>query len=384
MQEIGMKVAIYVSELDVKGGTHKQVSRLAQHLQHKGYNVLIVSPHYVKGLGYPEFDKFQILTVPGPLTHGILGKVRSLLKAVWLAIKMPQVDIVNLHDNRCIVFGAVSKILGKGKKHVWQINDLHPSFRVGAHNNQLKKKLRERIMQHANRCWGSWVDAITVNVGKNQSRVKEHLHQDALLMYCGVDFPTDNFTVLPAAEPVKLLSIGVFFSYRNYETLVDGCAWANQSLSVPIELTIVGDTRYEPGYVKKIRERASLRAVSLTIREGLSQEELDQQIAGSHAFAFINVDQSWGLSVFEAAARATPIILSKSAGASELLKDKPGFMMVDPMSAQEIAEAILALAMNPVKMESMGAMAQETVKGMSWEGMYCSPVESLFKELLRD
>jgi glycosyltransferase involved in cell wall biosynthesis len=384
MQKTGMKVAIYVSELDVKGGTHKQVLRLAQYLKNQGHEIHLVTSCYVPGIGYPELNEFAILSISGPSVNGLFWKVYSVVKSLRLAVKLPQVDIINLHDNRCIAFGLACKILGKGKKCVWQINDLHPAFGIGAHCNQSPKKLKEKLICYANQLLAKCVDQITVNVGKNQSRAKEHLHRHALLMYCGVDFPSVNFTPLLPGEPFRLLSIGVFFSYRNYETLVDGCALANQRLSVPLELTIVGDTRYEPGYVKKIRERASLRAVSLTIREGLSQEELDQQIAGSHAFAFINVDQSWGLSVFEAAARATPVILSKSAGASELLKDKPGFMMVDPMSAQEIAEAILALAMNPVKMESMGAMAQETVKGMSWEGMYCSPVESLFKELLRD
>lgn len=379
-----MKVAIYVRELDVKGGTHKQVLRLAQHLSYQGHDIHIITSFYVRGRGYSDFDKLQVIKLSGPMSLGILGRVRSIFKAVWLAIKMPYVDIINLHDSGCIVFGVVSKILGKGKKYVWQINDLNKAFRVGAHSNQVMNTLREKYIRLVNRCWASLVDVITVNVEKNQSRVRDHLYRDAILMYCGVDFPSINFSVLPAADPFKLLSVGVFFSYRNYETLIDGCALANQCLSVPLELTIVGDTRYAPEYVRFVRDRAYALNVSLAIREELTEEELDRQIGESHAFAFVNVDQSWGLSVFEAAARATPVILSKSVGASELLYNKPGFMMVDPMSAQEIAGAILGLALNPTKMELMGAMAQETVKGMSWKTMYCSPVESLFKKLLSE
>jgi glycosyltransferase involved in cell wall biosynthesis len=191
-----------------------------------------------------------------------------------------------------------------------------------------------------------------------------------------------EFSVQSAAAPFRLLSTGVFVPYRNYETLVDACALANQSLDKPIDLTIVGDTRYNPEYVKKIRELAVSSKVSLTIRENLCQEELDRQVAASHAFAFVNVDQSWGLAVFEAAARAKPVILSKSVGASELLDGRPGFLMVDPLSPREIAEAIVSLATDAQKLESTAVMARDSVKDMSWERLYCAPAEALFERLL--
>jgi glycosyltransferase involved in cell wall biosynthesis len=377
-----VKVAIYVSELDVKGGTHKQVLRLAQHLQTRKHDVQIITARYVPGQGYPEFAAFPILTLADDTRGGLFAKLLSRLRPVRLAIRMSPADIVNIHDTRGVLFGLTAKILGKGKRYVWQINDLDPAFKIGAHCKEERPSMRDIRQRIANRYWAHLVDAITVNVSKNRLRVQEFLHQDATVVFCGVDFPESSLSVQVETSSFKLLSIGVFFPYRNYETLVTACTLANKRLDKPIDLTIVGDTRYNPDYVEKIRSLAATSKLTLTIRENLTQDELDRQIADSDAFAFVNVDQSWGLAVFEVAARTKPVILSKSVGACELLGDSPGFLIVDPLAPDDVAAAILSLASDAHKLQSLAIMARETVRDMSWERLYCAPIESLFERLL--
>ena len=377
-----MKVAIYVSELDVKGGTHKQVLRLAQHLRDRRHNVNIITARFVPGLGYPEFADFPIITMPEVTYFGMFGKIFNYMRPAWLAMNMPSADIVNVHDNRSLLFGLVAKLFGKGKRYVWQINDLDPTFKIGAHRRYERPSLREILQRIANRWWAHSVDAITVNVSKNRIRVQECLGKDAIVLFCGVDFPETIYPVQAASAPFRLLSQGVFFPYRNYETLVGACALANKKLDKPIHLTIVGDTRYSPDYVEKIRNLAATSKVILTIYENLTQGELDSQIADHHSFAFVNVDQSWGLAVFEVAARTKPVILSKSVGACELLGGKPGFLMVDPLSSEEIADAIVSLATDAQKLQWTAVMARDTVKDMTWERLYCDPAETLFLRLL--
>lgn len=377
-----MRIAIYVSELDIKGGTHKQVLRLAQYLRDRHHDVQIVTARHVHGLGYPEFAEFKILTLPEDVSTGLIGKLMVRLRPARLAMRMPKADLINIHDNRGILFGFVAKLLGKGQRFVWQINDLHPAFKTGAHSEQPHITARDVPHRLVNRLWAALTDGITVNVGKNRARVKECLAQEATVLFCGVDFPDAEFPPKTASSPFRLLSTGVFFPYRNYETLIASCALVNQGVKIPIELTIIGDTRYNPDYAEKIRALALTSKVALTILENLSQAELDQQIAESHAFAFVNIDQSWGLAVFEAAARTTPVILSKSVGAAELVGGKPGFLMVDPTSAEDIASSIAKLESDPEFQRAVAVMARETVKNMSWESLYCAPSEALFKRLL--
>lgn len=377
-----VKVGIYVSELDIKGGTHKQVLRLAQHLRAQQHEVQIITPRHVPGQGYPEFAELPILTLPAETRGGRVGKLLRGLRPVRLAMQMPRVDIVNIHDNRGLLFGFVAKLLAKGRRYVWQINDLDPVFKIGAHRQQEHLTMREVCQRLANRLCARMVDAITVNVGKNRERVMECLGKDAKVLFCGVDFPEAEFPVQVVNGPFQLLSAGVFFPYRNYETLLAACALANSRLRLPMALTIVGDTRYNPVYADRVRQLASTSSVALTIRENLSQVELDREIANSHAFAFVNVDQSWGLSVFEAAARTTPVILSKSVGAGELLSGKPGFLMVDPLSPEDIAAAIVSLATDDARLQATALQARDTVKDMSWDRLYCTPGVTLFERLL--
>jgi glycosyltransferase involved in cell wall biosynthesis len=377
-----VRIAIYVGELDVKGGTHKQVLRLAQYLLDYGHDVLIVTPNYQPGEGYPEFAKLPILSMPQQTGGTFLSKFKNRFRPIQMAFQMPEFDIINLHDNRVVLFGLIAKLLRRGKRYVWQINDLHPAFQIGAHSAQVRLSPVALLHRLANRLLAQMVDSITVNVSKNRERVKELLSRDASVLYCGVDFPDFDFPIQTGPGAFRLMSTGLFFPYRNYDTLVKACAVANRCLSLPIQLTIVGDTRYSPDYAASIKALADAEGVALTILENLSQSELDQQLLQSHAFAFVNVDQSWGLAVFEAAARKKPVILSKSVGASELLAGKPGFIMVDPLSHIEVADGILALANDQAQLSKSAEQAFGSVEDMSWQVMYCAPASLLFDQLL--
>jgi len=378
-----MKIAIYVSELDVKGGTHKQVLRLAEYLVASGHTIEVITPIFDAVNTYPEFKSFKILTYMRPLRPGLISAAIRRMRSIGLAFKMTRSEIVNLHDNRCILFFTTAWLLRKGKGFVWQINDLHPAFRVGAHKHGLPPSLRSRWQRTLNYWMAQKVDTITVNVGKNAERVSLLFKRAAILLHCGVDFPHKPFAPLAIDKSeFKILSTGVFFPYRNYESLVLACSIAQKKISTGLRLTIVGDTRYDKSYADYIVALASQNGVSIDVRENLSQDALDKLTENHHIFAFLNIDQSWGLAVFEAAARFKPIILSKSVGASELLAGQPGFFIVDPQSVDEIASTIERL-FNERELYARASLdVQLVVKDMSWRTMYCAPVEKLFQDII--
>ena len=70
--------------------------------------------------------------------------------------------------------------------------------------------------------------------------------------------------------------------------------------------------------------------------------DLISQITSS----FVDIDQSWGLAVFEAASIGIPIVLSKSVGATELLSQVDGIKVVERQSESEIADAFFDLFKN--------------------------------------
>jgi glycosyltransferase involved in cell wall biosynthesis len=264
---------------------------------------------------------------------------------------------------------------------VWQINDLHSSFGIG-NSSLVPKRWRSIISRFFNKMMANMVNEITVNVSKNVDRVFEKFSVKARLIYCGVDLPVNINQPFIQGTPFRVLSTGVFFRYRNYENLVLACVNARKISGEDIVLTIVGDTRYAPEYVNEIRALADVNALPLIVKENISDAELDAEIGNAHVFAFVNIDQSWGLAVFESAARGRAVILSESVGASELLNNLPGFKLVDPTSVDEIALALYQLQVDRLKCQNEGIAAALAVKDMSWNNMYCLKVENLFKMLL--
>lgn len=58
-----MKIAILVNELNIRGGTHKQVLRLCQYLKKCGEDVTIYTRVYSVNDTYPEFKEIKVVTV---------------------------------------------------------------------------------------------------------------------------------------------------------------------------------------------------------------------------------------------------------------------------------------------------------------------------------
>ena len=186
-----MKIAIYVGELDIKGGTHKQVLRLAQHLIALGHELCVLTPNFVAAKTYVEFADLPVIALSALSDETVnwRARLRAKLAPLRLAWTMRQVDVLNIHDNRGVLFFIVATALRKARHTVWQINDLHPAFKIGASADASRRRLIDRIHTAMNRWMARRVDTITVNVKKNVERVHVCLDRPALLFHCGVDLP---------------------------------------------------------------------------------------------------------------------------------------------------------------------------------------------------
>ena len=178
-----MKVAICILDLNVRGGTHKQVLRLCQFLKDK-CDVTIYTYVYDCDATYPEFKDFRIVTSDN---KKYFGKFKRLRKQLDLFKKIDKdTDIINVHDNgfEHLMFIALNKF-----KVIWQINDLPSVFGVGASSNSKSKRfsLRKYLKKIYFAYIAHKIDAITVNVTKNKNRVLECMGAEAKVFYCGVD-----------------------------------------------------------------------------------------------------------------------------------------------------------------------------------------------------
>ncbi|WP_158798515.1 glycosyltransferase family 4 protein [Pedobacter sp. L105] len=377
-----MRITILINELNIRGGTHKQMHRLVEYLIRANHDVTIVTKQYDPDKCYPGIEKFNILSFDKyfkdyskmNLLSKIYNKVVGSYKMSTAAVK--DAECINIHDNG---FGLISYFIKLKRKKLpvfWQINDLPPVFSLGnskgEHGNWtygLRKRFYIRMAKNVNQ--------ITVNVSKNALRVKEYLGVQAKVLHCGVDLRYTNFNGRTnSGEKIRLLSTGVFLAYRNYETFLD----VQEKLSKMgyiVESAIIGSTALNPGYTEKISDLIKEKQLNCRITGDIPEKELIDIYNNSDYFLFLNIDQSWGLAVFEAMNFGLPTFVSQSVGAVELLNNDVDSMIVDPLDAEAIAIEIDHLQKNAAKHQLITRNAFDSTLKMTWDKMYSSKLEKI-------
>jgi glycosyltransferase involved in cell wall biosynthesis len=377
-----MKVSLAISDLSVRGGTHKQLLRLAQYLVNSGDEVEILTHEYVPENCYPEFQDFDV-KVSAPVGRGLTklgGSVEWMLRGYRLAgLLDPRTEVLNIHDLNCEWMGLAVTVLHRKVPLVWQINDMHPAFRLGS-SRELAPHWMHPIYRAITKLIARHAKAITVNVTKNAERVTGALGIKPHVYYCGVDRLRSEPLSRALRPCVVLVSIGVMLRYRNYESILDAMVDLREK-GVDTRLTIVGSTKFEPAYACEIREKARAEKLEVEITGEVDHGTLQSILEAANIFVFVNVDQSWGLAVFEAMTASLPVVLSNSVGAVELLKESRGVQIVDPKSPQAISMAIQRIIRDQPTYDSISLDAFNDASEYSWDAMYSKKMRDLFAEV---
>lgn len=379
-------IAFLIENIDVRGGTHKQFLKLLDYASSQNEPFFIVTRRVDLDKTYPGFsqykDRIRILEDEPKGSRSILAQYyRRYKMRRKLARLISDADIVNVHDN------GFEELLPafKGKRTVWQINDLYYAFRVGVCNDfkdsRHLRRLRNIVLKSLKN-----VDEITVNVSKNAARVRDKLNRNAKVLYCGIEpigishDAAESFRRFENRR-INLLSSGVWFPYRNYETQVEVVRLLSEQ-DYDVRLKIIGSTQYDEAYLEKIL--AMISDYGLTDRIeicGMIDEDRFRELhSESDIFMFINVDQSWGLAVFEAMSCGLPVIVSNSVGATEILNDGVDSLFVDPRSPEEIAEVIKNLINDRKVYEMIAGNAKVFHKKYTWDDAYSSKMLNLLKK----
>jgi glycosyltransferase involved in cell wall biosynthesis len=387
-----MRIGIAVHELNIRGGTHKQVQRLAEHLKARGETVRVYTKYFDPTRCYPGVDALDVRPVtahprapPGPSAwRRTLAFVTSLRMARALA---RECDVVHIHDHGLTFAWFVARLLNRRLRFAWQINDLPGAFGVGTSAYGKQHGLRRRWIRFreraASRYMAHRVDAITVNVSKNAARVRECMGVDARIFFPGVDLRN---AALPAprraGEVLRLVSTGVFFPYRNYEAILRAQRMLEERFGLPSRLTIVGSTALAPQYAESVEALARDLGVACEVVGEVDEPTLARIYEQSDVFLFVNVDQSWGLAIFEAMDFGLPVVVSRSVGAIELLQAGVDCEVVDPLDPGALAAALHALRSDPALHRARAEAGFRATRRMTWELLYCEPVRLELRRLV--
>lgn len=387
-----MKVAVVINDLMVRGGTHKQVLRLCEYLRDKNIDYQVFTKDYDATKTYPDFLNHPI-TVLDRVTKGLneksINKIQELMRKfkedkALLELIPDDIDIVNIHDNGIVWLMLWSKTK-KFAKVVWQINDLPVCFRVWE-SKAIINSLYCKLLRIVYRNIVKRVDAITVNVTKNKDRVIEYLHQNAYVFWCGVDLnkKLERHHFPKKRKIYHILSTGVFFERRNYLTLID-VIQELRTRNIAVQLDIIGSTELDKQYAKKVYKHIQELKLEylVTIWGQVDEQKYNEIYNQADLFVFINVNQSWGLAVFEAMSCGLPTIVSNSVGAIELLNDREDSIIVDPMDVNQISNVVQSLLSDEEMYEYISNNAYIAVKEYTWDNLYSSKMLRLFEFLLK-
>lgn len=360
-----MKVGILLWELDIAGGTQRQALHLARELARKRDDVTV---YCVKGEGrtaYAEMIEGVVLRslncgdalprgprwIPRPVRRwtGNSAAVGFYREA---AGRIPAgLDILNVHDYHVYPIASFWKRL-TGKPVVWMMNDL-PAQMGGSPGGGGPWRRLGRFLDGKTRETGDHLayvrsfDSIVVLDNRNRDLVGRTVGTAATVIRSGVDveaFPWTPRDPPGDGRPIRVLSNAIFYPYRRLEDIVHALVILRDR-GVEFEWTHAGTDIRDRKYAESIYELVERAGISSSVRfpGEVPDDRLRDLFREADVFVFPNAPQTWGLAVFQAMACGTPTVVSRGAGASEVLADGETALLVDSYRPDQIANAIAAL-----------------------------------------
>ena len=164
----------------------------------------------------------------------------------------------------------------------------------------------------------------------------------------------------PSAPP-EVLFLGRLTRQKDPLTFLEAAARVH-AREPRVRFSIVGSGELYPELVAKARELGLASAVRFI--GFVSGAELAQSYARADAYVMPSVSEPFGLTPLEAAALGVPVIVSRTAGVTEVLRS---CLKVEPGDAEGLAEKILALLARPELRRHLSEQGLREVRRLRWD-----------------
>jgi UDP-glucose:(heptosyl)LPS alpha-1,3-glucosyltransferase len=193
---------------------------------------------------------------------------------------------------------------------------------------------------------------------------------DVELQYPGVDLARFRPRSGEACEKLRA-SLGVpadapVIAFLGSEYRRKGLATLLQALArMPEAVALVMGRAHEPVLEAHV-EQAQALGVADRCRFLGTRDDPERLLAAADVLAFPTRYDAFGRAVLEAMACGTPVVVSRAAGAAELVSPEAGVLLDDPTD-DEALEAALAPFFDPVRRASAGAEARRVAEAYPWK-----------------
>lgn len=390
-----MKIALVIRKLNIKGGVQRVVLHAARGLALRGHEVTVYAQIYEQEKTFGDLcEGVRIVSLQAkPSGRGTLGGYwheERLARALARRID-PETEILNPHQDRfCYITALLFRRRHPASRVVWAMDDLPTrrfmAMRESAMDASRTPSLAKRV--------ANWffdgieylrfirkIDAIMVLDWRDEAWANEYFGKKAIIVRAGID--ACSFAYAPRAgitrRPVRLLMSGIFSPHRRFEDGIEAVRLLRER-GVEATLDIIGAHGAQDPYYERVRgciEGARLSR-QVQLRGLVTDAELAEAYHAADIFLFPNHLQSWGLAVFEAMASGLSAVVSRTAGASEVLADGETALIVEPLAPAALADAIERLVKDPALYERLSRQGRAlALRDLTWERMVTA-MEALF------
>ncbi len=200
-------------------------------------------------------------------------------------------------------------------------------------------------------------------------------------IHFGVDLPPRDRSLEISRHTDRAIAVGDIYRHKNYETLFDALDLYRQHHREPLAIEIAGKTingPYQQALLQSVAERGLTDSVKFL--GALSSEQVRERYRRALFYVTTSRLESFGLPPLEAMAHGTPVIASRAGSLPEVVGDAA--WLVDPLDAQEIANALYRLRMDGQLRATLREKGFERIRAFSWErcaAEYLSVIEAALR-----
>lgn len=416
----GMRIGLIIEYLAARGGSSRQALMLARHLQQRGHQVRVLTRVWDREACFPDLTEgLQIEAVhrvdrtqPERTPSRFKAAVRTVLDATGITylrqlrameratreltglldplVRDHSLDVLNPHEYGPAAWAAARVSERSGVPWVWQCND--PFLRWDRKGeNSLSRAFRRGLVAWDRKRVGR-PDAVTV-LDTQVARVVEQRHGIApTVVRSGVDMarllelPARSEARLrwdlPPDKPVLLVLSLLTSPHRRVEDAIAAHAKLEGEPWLFLVAPRTGASDYLTTVDRAARDSPARDRIRWLDRPLSGEEELRLVYAASDVFVFPNVNQTWGLSVIEAAAAGRAVVVSSGAGSHEVFRHGEDALVFPGGNVEALAVALQTLLGDPDQRARIAAAGQRMVAAsFSWDS-YAEAMEHVMTDAM--
>lgn len=177
------------------------------------------------------------------------------------------------------------------------------------------------------------------------------------------------------------LFVGTLEPRKNLTRLLQAFAHCTKQTSFTHQLVLIGKDGWGHSKQAQLAQQQPSLKNRITHISNATDAELSALYQHAHALVMPSLYEGFGLPLLEAMQHGTPVITSNTASMPEVAGD--GGLLIDPLSSDDIGQAMLALAHDEALHHRLSQQAQQHAKRFSWQ-QTAEQTLAVFKEAVEE